>query len=137
MDILIAAVVAWFIAQAWKVIHNLYQTRRLDWRLMTASGGMPSSHSALVCATSTKVGMISGFSSPLFAVCVVFSLVIMYDAAGVRQSVGIQAKLLNQLMEDYYETKQIDVEKVKEILGHTAFQVIIGSVIGIGVALIL
>ena len=136
MQIILAACIAWFIAQAWKVLANLYHNKKLDLKLMTASGGMPSSHTALVCATSTKVGMLEGFDSSLFAVCVVFSLIVMYDAAGVRQAVGIQAKLLNQLVEDFYQTKHIDVEKVKEILGHTSFQVLVGMLVGIGVGLL-
>ncbi len=136
MQIILAACIAWFIAQAWKVLANLYHNKKLDLKLMTASGGMPSSHTALVCATSTKVGMLEGFNSSLFAVCVVFSLIVMYDAAGVRQAVGIQAKLLNQLVEDFYQTKHIDVEKVKEILGHTSFQVLVGMLVGIGVGLL-
>lgn len=133
MQIIVAAITAWFIAQMWKLIAVLMKEKRLDLRLLFASGGMPSSHAALVTAATTKVALTEGLNSPLFAVCLIFSLVVMYDAAGVRQAVGIQAQMLNQLIEDFYATRHIDVKKVKEILGHTAFQVIVGMLIGVAI----
>ncbi len=136
MEIFLAAVIAWAVAQLWKVIAKLVRERKLDLRLIYASGGMPSSHTSFVVATTTKAGLIEGFNSSLFAICVVFSIVIMYDAAGVRQSVGIQAKLLNQLIDNYSQTQHLDVAKVKEILGHTPFQVIVGMAVGVAVGLL-
>lgn len=97
---------------------------------------MPSSHSSFVSCMSTMIGLKYGFSSDLFAVAVVVSLIIMYDASGVRQAVGKQATILNQLIEDWQKKKEIKQEKLKELMGHTPKQVFFGGLLGIIIGLI-
>ncbi len=125
---LLAAVLAWFVAQALKVILTLLSERRLDLGRMYGSGGMPSSHSALVTAMTTCIGKIYGFDAPIFAVSCVFSLVVMYDAAGVRRAAGKQAKAIKYLFTHVNVPLE---ENLKELLGHTPAQVVCGAILGI------
>ena len=130
--ILILAVVAWALAQILKVVVVLVSKRRLDWRYVWSSGGMPSSHSAFVCACAASTGMLYDFSSPLFAIAAVLAIVVMYDAANVRKAAGEQAKILNYMMEHWEEMKpELFGKELKELLGHTPFQVIMGAILGI------
>lgn len=131
MEALIAAVVAWFLAQAIKTVIACIKTKKLRLATMTTSGGMPSSHTALVAALSTRVGMLEGFTSIPFAICAVFSIVVMYDAVNVRQSVGLQAIRINQLLDEFDETKKINQDKLRIILGHTPVEVTAGTILGI------
>lgn len=131
MEALIAAVVAWFLAQAIKTVIACIKTKKLRLATMTTSGGMPSSHTALVAALSTRVGLLEGFTSIPFAMCAVFLFVVMYDAANVRQSVGLQAIRINQLLDEFDETKKINQDKLRIILGHTPVEVAAGLVLGI------
>lgn len=130
---LIMAASAWLIAQLCKFILTLIINRdNLSLKVLLASGGMPSSHSATVCALTTAIALNEGFASPLFAVCAVLSFIVMYDATGVRRSAGEQAQTLNQIIEQLFEQKQISVDTaVREIFGHTPFQVAIGAGLGI------
>ena len=128
------AFVSWFIAQALKVILTLIVDRKLNLSRMIGSGGMPSSHSSLVMGLSTAVGLHLGWDSPLYAVALVTSLVVMYDASGVRRSVGIQAAILNQIIEDAYQHKPFSQDKLKELIGHTPYEVFAGAILGIVVA---
>ena len=98
---------------------------------MATSGGMPSSHTALVVALSTRVGMLEGFTSVAFAICAVFSIVVMYDATNVRQSVGLQAIRINQLLDEFDETHRINQDRLRIILGHTPVEVAAGTILGI------
>jgi len=111
----------------------------LDFSRMVGAGGMPSSHSAFVTALTTAVGQKSGWNSPELAISLVFALIIMYDAAGVRRAAGKQARILNQIMEDLQQGEKLysEGEKLKELLGHTPVEVFAGAILGIGVALIL
>lgn len=130
--ILILAAVAWALAQALKVVVVLITKRRLDWRYIWASGGMPSSHSAFVCACAASTGMLYGFSSPLFAIAAVLAIVVMYDAANVRKAAGEQAKILNYMMDHWSEMKPtIFGKELKELFGHTPIQVVMGALLGI------
>ena len=133
VQILIGSILAWFIAQVIKVIRMTIKKKKLDTYSLVASGGMPSSHTALVVALTTGVGINSGVDSIYFAICAVFSMIIMYDAAGVRRAVGIQARKINQLLDDFGEGKEFDNKKLVEILGHTPMEVIGGIVLGIAV----
>lgn len=133
MRIIAISALAWFIAQAIKLISEFVRTKRLNFYVMFASGGMPSSHTSFVVAMATQVGLTEGFSSTLYAVAVCFCLIVMYDAAGVRHAVGRQAQMLNVLIQEYNEKHQIDAELVKEILGHTPLQVGAGILLGIAV----
>lgn len=131
-SILITALLGWIIAQLLKVVFVLIGEKRLDFSRLTGSGGMPSSHSALVCSLSTAVYFTSGWDSDVFAVCLVLSLIVMYDAAGVRYAAGKQASILNKIMVEWEEKGTFDGEKhLKELLGHTPFQVICGAILGI------
>lgn len=131
LEALIAAVVAWFLAQAIKTIIACIKTKKLRLATMATSGGMPSSHTALVVALSTRVGMLEGFTSVAFAICAVFSIVVMYDATNVRQSVGLQAIRINQLLDEFDETHRINQDRLRIILGHTPVEVAAGTILGI------
>ena len=128
------ALLAWTIAQVIKVIINLITEKELDWKLMISSGGMPSSHSAIVCACATSVGYLYGCSSAAFAVAVIMSLVVMYDATNVRHAAGEQAKILNYIMKHWNQIRpELFATQLKELLGHTPIQVFFGALLGVTV----
>jgi acid phosphatase family membrane protein YuiD len=133
--LLIAAVLALVIAQFAKGFVSLIRDRRFDFHYIAGAGGMPSSHSSFVTALATAAGRQLGFNSPVFAVCVVLAAIVMYDAAGVRRAVSVQARILNQMMEDYFHKKGIQQERLRELVGHTPFQVLIGALIGLVVGI--
>lgn len=129
--ILSLAVIAWFVAQVLKFIINLIIHKTLDIQLLLSSGGMPSSHSALVCACAISIGRLEGFGSSLFALSVVLALVVMYDACNVRRAAGEQAKILNYIVEHWEKISPAMVgEELKELLGHTPLQVLMGALLG-------
>lgn len=128
---------AWTIAQVLKVPFNILHYGKLDLGRLIGSGGMPSSHSALVVAMATGVGRDLGVGSPAFAMAVVFAVVVMYDAAGVRRAAGKQAEAINQIINDIYHGTQISQERLKELIGHTPFEVMIGALIGLLMGLFL
>ena len=132
------ALSAWVIAQAAKFVITLILNRdELSPGILISSGGMPSSHTATVCALTTAVVLEQGFGSTLFAICGVLSFIVMYDATGVRRSAGEQAQTLNQLITHLFGQKQIPIDTtVKEILGHTPLQVLIGAILGVCLPLI-
>lgn len=128
--------ISWFITQVLKVIIVLLTERRIDFGRFVGAGGMPSSHSATVCTLSVLIGRVLGFCSPEFAIAFVFSLIIMYDAAGVRRAAGQQASVLNKMLDNWYSTDHEFTEiELKELLGHTPLQVIMGAIIGIFIGL--
>lgn len=132
------SVLSWAIAQLMKTILVLLKTKKFDPVLLLSSGGMPSSHSSSVTALSTAIGLQMGFDSPLFAISAVISMVVMYDAAGVRRAAGKQAAVLNIFMENmehFIENLEVD-ERLKELLGHTPIEVAAGAVLGIVVAVL-
>jgi len=133
--ILLIPLCAWFIAQVAKVALILVREKRLDWRMMISSGGMPSSHAAVVGALATAVGMTDGLGSVTFGISVILAIIVMYDAAGVRQSVGQQAAILNRIIEELRFRRVTELERdLRELIGHTQFQVYVGVCIGIIVA---
>lgn len=129
--IILAAFLAWLVAQVLKVILVLVKDRKVDFSRMIGSGGMPSSHSALVMAMTSSVGKYVGFDTAEFAIAACISIIVMYDAANVRRAAGKQAELLNIIVDDLYRGKHIDGEKLKELLGHTPVEVAAGAVLGI------
>ena len=136
-QILVVSLLACFTAQGLKVIIDLIRARTVNFRYLVSTGGMPSSHSALVGALATGIGQTMGWSSPEFAIACLFAVIVMYDAAGVRQAAGKQAKLLNQLTEELLqEGHNFNEEKLKELLGHTPFQVLVGLMLGIAISLL-
>ena len=134
---LVASSLAWTLAQLFKTLVAFRQGEGLRLRNLVGSGGMPSSHSAFVSALATSVAVIEGFGSVMFAISLVFALVVMYDAAGVRQSVSRQSKVLNRIVKELRLGHLTGLENdLRELVGHTPFQVIAGSVLGIVVALL-
>ena len=134
-SVLLVAVVACLIAQASKLVIELAKNRKLNISVLVTTGGMPSSHSALVTALATGVGQTTGWASPEFAIATVFAIIVMYDAAGVRQAVGKQARILNQMIDELFrEHKEFNQDRLKELLGHTPFQVIVGSALGVTIS---
>ena len=122
-------------AQLIKCILHLIVKRNLDLRLFTTTGGMPSSHSAGVMGLSTAVGLIKGFSSIEFAIALGYAFIVMYDAAGVRRAAGKQAACLNKIIMDLYKQDLQEAgRKLKELLGHTPMQVLVGAIYGISYA---
>jgi uncharacterized protein len=129
--ILIISACTWGITQILKVLIILIQEKRVAWNYFVTSGGMPSSHSATVCALCTSIAMIEGIGSIYFSIATVLAIIVMYDAAGIRQSVGQQSVLINRIM----KTHKIEVERdLRELIGHTPIQVIIGAILGILIA---
>ncbi len=133
--ILWVAILSWFIAQFLKIVITLLQEHRLDLRKLWASGGMPSSHSSFVMALATSVGQLYGFDSVYFAIAMVLSFIVMYDAANVRLEAGKQAAVINQIIEVLENPNLNPEERLKEILGHTPIQVLAGGILGIVVAI--
>ncbi|MEA5618506.1 divergent PAP2 family protein [Cronbergia sp. UHCC 0137] len=130
--VLLVALVACFVAQGLKLIIEMIKHRKLDVRVLVTTGGMPSAHSALVTALAAGVGQTIGWASPEFAVAMVFAIIVMYDAAGVRQAAGKQARILNQMIDELFQEKpEFREDRLKELLGHTPVQVIAGSILGI------
>ncbi len=135
--ILWTAILAWFVAQALKVIIDLLLKRKLNLGRMIGSGGMPSSHSAMVTALTVGVGMTEGVSSVLFAMCAVLASIVMYDAAGVRRETGEQAKILNQMIENWIDDGTDFGRELKELVGHTPLEVFAGAALGIAIGFIM
>lgn len=137
--VLWVSILAWFIAQALKVIHTLIVDKRFNaWRFVE-SGGMPSSHSSFVMGLSTSIGLKHGWDSTLFAIAIVFALIVMYDAAGVRRAVGKQAIIINKMIADLHNKqgkmeKKLTEQRLKELVGHTPVEVFAGAILGILVA---
>ncbi|NLZ90362.1 MAG: divergent PAP2 family protein [Clostridiales bacterium] len=129
--VLMIALVSWTVAQGSKVLIEILSYRKVDLKRFVGSGGMPSSHSAFVMALSTGIGKLEGWESPLFAIALSFAFVVMYDAAGVRRAAGKQAEILNIIIKDMVEHKVLKEERLKELIGHTPIEVIIGGIIGV------
>ena len=134
--ILLTAFLGWLVAQILKVLIVCIKDKRLDFTRLIGSGGMPSSHSSFVTALSTAVTYECGADSPLFAVCVVLSFIVMYDASGVRRETGRQAEILNDIIENIgKDTPAVMGKRLKELIGHTPFQVFMGALLGIGIGI--
>ena len=130
--VLFLAVSAWLIAQVLKVIINLSVQRELNLKLLLSSGGMPSSHSALVCSCAASIGRLDGMHSTTFALAAALALVVMYDACNGRRAAGEQAKILNRIVDHWEELFPAMVGKdLKELLGHTPLQVFMGALLGV------
>lgn len=135
-EILLSAVAGWFVAQVLKTLIHLIVTKTFDPERLVGTGGMPSSHSATVCGLATAVGINYGTAGIEFALAAIFAIVVMYDALGVRRETGKQAKVLNEMMNLFNNmgTKMSTEDRLKEFVGHTPFQVIVGALIGFGLA---
>ena len=138
--LIMCAIVAWFGAQMCKVFTGMFKERKFDIiTLFFSSGGMPSSHSSTVCALATSSGLIYGLNSFEFAVTTMLAIIVMYDAMGVRRETGIQAKIINEMMDIFNSmNKKVSAEdKLKELVGHTPLQVLAGAILGIVIAFII
>ena len=131
------ALFAWFLAQLIKVILDLILLRKFDAKRFVSSGGMPSSHSSMVVACTVAIGKLYGIDTPVFALSTVFSAVVMYDACNVRRSAGDTARLVNQLLAHVERLTAEDfAEDLKEVMGHTPLQVLMGALLGVVVGLL-
>ena len=134
--IFIITLTVWISAQLVKVLVGFFKEKRFNFRWFIGTGGMPSSHTAGVAALATCVGLSQGFDTIIFAIAAVFAMVTMFDAQGVRRSTGLQATILNKMMDDIWKG-QIEEKRLKELVGHTPIQVMAGFIFGIFCALIL
>ena len=135
-EAIISGILGVFIAQALKVLTNYIKTKEIDYSLLTNTGGMPSSHSAGVSAMTTSVGLISGPDSVIFAVSCGYALVVMHDAAGLRKNAGEIARIVNQIIKDFYKSDiKTKSAQLKELLGHTPIEVIAGFILGVVISL--
>lgn len=128
---LVVSFLAWFVAQVLKVVVDSVDSRQLDFSNWASAGGMPSSHSALVAALATAIGLRNGFVSDIFAIALIFAIVVMYDATGVRRAASTQARILNQMIDELFQGHPISEERLRELLGHTPVEVIAGAAIGV------
>jgi acid phosphatase family membrane protein YuiD len=131
---LIAGVSAWALAQVIKVPLYFFQTRRWNWALLFTTGGMPSSHSALMTATTLAIGLYYGLDHPAFAIGVALTMIVTYDAAGVRQQAGIHAQRINVIFGELLHGHPVSERDLREVLGHTPLEVIGGILLGLAVA---
>ncbi len=136
MRYLLPALLAWAIAQVTKVVLTSVRQRRLNLRVLAETGGMPSSHAAIVMGLTAAVGRLDGVRSGTFAIALIFSFVVMYDAQGVRRAAGRQAAVLNRLIEDMVHMRGIQEDRLRELLGHTPVEVLVGGALGVTVGLL-
>ena len=130
-----SAVCAWFLAQGTKMLCFYVRTRKVNFGYLVSTGGMPSAHSCMASALTTSVALRVGTADPLFAVTTAFALVVMFDAQSVRRAAGMQARILNQILDDLKE-RRFSVGKLEELLGHTPLEVAMGMLMGIFTAII-
>lgn len=132
--IFLVTILAWLTAQAIKIATALILTKRFNFKLLLGTGGMPSAHAAGVSALAISVGKVTGFSSPVCIATMIFALITMFDAQGVRRAAGAQAAILNKIAEEIYFNRGLKPERLKELLGHTPVEVFAGALLGIGLA---
>ena len=131
---LVAGLIAWSLAQVIKIPLDFFRTRRWNWALFFTTGGMPSSHSSLMTATTLAIGLYHGFDHPAFAVGVAITMIVTYDAAGVRQQAGIHAQRINVIFDELLHGHPINQRDLREVIGHTPFEVAGGILLGLIVA---
>ena len=131
---LVVAVASWLAAQFIKLFTFMAREKRFDFGFLFRLGGMPSSHTASAAACAMSVGLRTGFGSAVFAVATGMLALIMIDAQSVRRAAGVQARLLNQMAEEFYKNHKVSPEKLVEFLGHTRMEVLAGAALGIAIA---
>lgn len=135
--VLWAAILGWLVAQTFKVLLTFILYKKWDFSRLFGSGGLPSSHASFICSLTTGVAITNGFQSVEFAISVALALIVMYDAAGVRRSAGKQAAAINQIIQDMMTRgSKLTQEHLKELIGHTPFEVLVGALLGILVAIL-
>ncbi|HSN66020.1 MAG TPA: divergent PAP2 family protein [Fusibacter sp.] len=132
--IFLAAAISWLVAQSIKVLLTFLVEKEIRIERMHGSGGMPSAHTATIVSASTAIGIVEGWSSSIYALSLIMAFIVMYDASGVRRSVGKQAKWLNDIIFDFYKHKHVEEEKLKELIGHKPTEVVVGAILGIIIA---
>ena len=132
---LVSAIMGWFFAQVIKIFTNLFVKKKFDIKMLFANGGMPSSHSSTVLALATAAAISQGLGSPAFAISGILSVIVMNDAFGVRWQAGKQAQIINKMVMELFSNKDEFDVKLKEIIGHTPFQVFMGGLLGFVIAL--
>lgn len=128
---IIVAFGAWLLAQLIKLIINYVQTRRVDFHYLVSSGNMPSAHCALVSALATTIGISEGLNTVIFAISGVLAMIVIYDAATVRHTVGQQSTVLNRILDDFFRPDDPIQKRMREFIGHTRLEVIVGVILGI------
>lgn len=132
--VLIGGLAAWLLAQGLKLPMEYFRTREWKWNILLSAGGMPSSHSALVVGVTHGVGLFYGFDSPLFALAVALTMIVIYDAAGVRRQAGMHAERINLLFDELLRGHIWDEDELREVLGHTPLEVTGGVLLALAVA---
>jgi hypothetical protein len=133
--VLLVSLTASLVAQILKLLIEYIKNRKINFRVLVETGGMPSAHSALVGALATGVGQTTGWGSIEFAIALIVAFIVMYDAAGVRQAAGKQARILNQIVDEFFDDQhELNEDRLKELLGHTPMQVVVGSALGIAIS---
>lgn len=135
--VLIVMLTAWGLAQIIKIPLDFFRTRRWNWALLFSVGGMPSSHSALLTSATHAIGLYYGFDNPLFALALAITMVVTYDAAGVRRQAGIHAQRINVIFDELLRGHPIDEKALREVLGHTPLEVVGGVLFGIFTATVM
>jgi hypothetical protein len=133
----LAVFLSWFIAQLLKIILGGTQKKKFDVRWLFDTGGMPSAHSATVASLATAVGFYYGFMTIPFLIALIMCLITMFDAAGVRRHLGRQGKILNEVLDEFYAKGSVPEKRLKELLGHTPFEVLVGASLGILISIVL
>jgi uncharacterized protein len=134
--VLMAGLTAWALAQLLKVPIEYLQKRRWNWALLFSAGGVPSSHSALLVSTMLAIGLFDGFGTPAFALAVAITMIVTYDATGIRRQAGFHAEKINRLIEEFFTGHPINEKQLKEVLGHTPKQVVAGTILGLVIAIL-
>lgn len=135
--VLISALVPWMIAQILKVFLEYIKKKHWNWALLFRAGGMPSSHSAMVSGTALSIGLYAGFDSPVFAIAAVLAMIVIYDATGIRRESGRQAAVINTMFEEISKGKLIQQKRLREVLGHTPGEAMMGTLLGILAAFVI
>ena len=134
--ILIAGLISWGIGQSIKIPIEFLRTHTWNWALLFSAGGIPSTHSALMSSITLSIGLYEGFNSPLFALSFAISMIVMYDATGIRRQAGIHAQKINLLINELFSGQKISEDQLKEVLGHSPFQVLMGILLGSVISII-
>lgn len=135
--ILIASMTGWIAAQSIKIFLGVVREKKFNFRWLVETGGLPSAHAAGVSALAMSVGINNGFSSSLFAISCVLALVTMFDAQTLRRSVGQQAEILNKMLDDLYWQKKVGEDRIREFLGHTPTEVLMGALLGVFIGILI
>ncbi len=135
-QVLITALLAWFLSGLMKVPIEYIETRKWNWSLWFSPGGMPSSHSALITSVTLSCGLYAGFDSPVFGLAFAVAMIVLYDAAGVRRQAGFHAEKINAIINELFAGHPISEDELNEVIGHTPREVLGGMLTGIAIALV-